>query len=1280
MLVMLGIAGANARQLTADEALQRLSSAGGPQKTAALKGTGHRLIATGRSDDLVTYYAFTSDANTVFVSGDDTARPLLGYTDKPVESAEQLNPTLRWWLGQYGRQIEWAVKHPRIKVGKKAIRKAPVDISGKADIAPLVKTTWDQGAPYNNECPDFNGSRTYTGCVATAMAQAMYYYKYPAKGTGSISYLWENTAEEGETEGELTGTTLSANLNVTFDWNNMLLTYPTATSGTAAQRKAISSLMKTVGYSIKMNYGGDNEGGSGAVSSNMIPALVNNFGYDQGVRYIYRDHYASDVWAGMIYDNLKNGPIIYGGVGDAGGHCFICDGYRSADGFFHINWGWSGDSDGYFSLDALDPEALGAGGGAGGFNWGQDAILDMRKPVSGSTKQKPYMSVEGYLYGTASGRKITLIAGDEFAGHGFWNMSPWAGTFSYGVELKNKTTGAKSYITIATGKNYEPYYGEGELTFNVPSNVANGVYAVRPVYKVSGDQYWSYMPYWVETSGIESLTLTVSGSDITIEGGKDVRPPEMTFAYLDVEELTLEAGKTHNIHTRIECHEERDVYASIYATLMLDDPENKGFMYEVSGLPKHTVEINIKDGETKYYDFPLDIPADFAPGKYYLFHMLDSDIFDGGITDDIYYVNIVKGSGGDDPDPTPSGDPSQIKVAYDVENPVLYIGERNNIVAEVLNQGTVTTTVPIYAALCTEDGTDLYIQDETMTDAVSVTLAAGSHKSVTLPMDLPADFAEGEYFLAFVYDDETDGPMLLNGADFYVTVQKRTAPVTKGTIKLDSGTYWFTATSTTSFATDGFVERYPKITTTDVTSPLIIKVTGHNAADITVEPTQLPAEGGTIKITYRPTIATTTDYPVLTVSAEGADDATAILRTTWDGTVVGGDDPDPDPFDDNITADKVEQVWISSENDGKLNWHSASSMPIRSIAYSDGKLYVLNGAASTQPTITVLDAFTGAKSGTVSTDGVATTLFKLSDIEVFDGKLIGSNIATKTQQIRIYRWNNDDSAPETVLTLPSGALDNLDAGGAISASGTWASGRIYISALGSAKVYYFNVTDGTVDPTVNTIVLKTKTGEDLAANGSDGRGTARVSVNSDGTFWHTRMATAPTHYNMDGTFVEALPDNVIGNSNYGNDFVPFAFGTKTYAAASGYNGSANAGQGGQMHLIDITDGTAGASSICALPAAGFGNTTNAQRITKVCVALTDDNKTVNIWTNTCQQGLAHYRYKSDTTNAVTDITVDTGDAQPEYYNLYGIRVDSTNLAPGLYIRRQGNKVSKILVR
>lgn len=1143
---------AAARQLSADEALARVSGAdAGPHRVAAT--VKPRLIATGTHAGLNTYYAFALPGKTLFLSADDAAVPVLGYTDAEVTDLANIPPQMKWWLGEYGRQIEWAAKHPRQKVGKFSLcRRAPAR-APRTDIAPMLRTTWDQGAPYNDECPIFSGNPTYTGCVATAMAQVMYYHRYPAAGKGSVSYTWENDES-----------TLSTSLAVTLDWDNMLLTYPEATSGTAAQRKAISSLMKAVGYSVKMEYGDESLGGSGAATIETATALVNNFSYDKGIQYYYRDHHFTDDWTQRIWDGLQDGPVIYAGEGEAGGHCFVFDGYRAADGFFHVNWGWSGESDGYFAIDALNPESLGAGGGEGGFNYGQEMVVGIRKPVSGSTKQTAAMGIEGYLFGSASGSTVTLIAGDSMM-HGFANITPWSANFDIAVALTNNATGTTSYVTCATKHKLGAMEAIGEISFSAAS-LADGSYTLTPVYRINGSgSAWTEMAYWIETAGYHSLALTKNGSSVTVTGGIDVRPPEQTYISISAPYPNFETGKNYSVPATVVCEEGHDVNCNIITCLAIDDPENPGFLAVVDGTEGPSTPLSIRDGETKTVNFPVTIPASLEPGTYYLLFTLDSAIAFGMLNDDNYEVTVTKGS-----DVPAQGDPANVQVSYNADSESLIIGQTNNIAATVLNADLNPVTMSVYAALCTEDETSLTILGQASSPKVEFTVPGSGTLDVTFPVAIDASVEEGDYYLAFVYEPDGEGPQLLNSDDFYVTAEKGT-----GTDPLPSAGY-------------------------------------------------------------------------------------------------------------DIAAEHVETVWTSSANTSLQSWHAIAGTPSRAIAYKDGNLYVLHSAsgAGVIPTIQIVDAFAGTAKGTVPTDGVLTTLFKLSDLIAFDGKLVASGISGVSQDIHVYAWESDTSAPRLILTAPAGSLGG-ECGGAISASGTWDNGRIWLSPAGSATVYYFEIANGLVSDTPHEIVLTDKNGKALASAGSDGRGTARVHVNADGSFWHTRMGSAPVRYHADGTFAEAIADDVIGNKNYGTAFVPFVFGNRNYAVATAYNGAANVGQGGQMALVDLRDGVAAASAICHLPQQGFGNATNAQRITGACVALTDNNTTVNIWAHSALQGLGYFRYKGSEHTAVSDIAVDndTADsAEPEYYTLQGVRVAADRLTPGFYIRRAGTRATKVLIR
>ena len=1263
-LAVLCLQGMTARELSADEAVARFR-ADAPGRAASINPARMNLIATGVTvEGKKAYYAFASDDRTLFLSADDVAVPLLGYTDESLTDMNNVPPALRWWLDGYARQISWASKaqrsaRPGVKMAKRQKTEAPQKAS-RRDIPKIVKTNWDQDAPYNDQCPMLNGSRTYTGCVATAMAQAMYYYQWPAAGKGSNSYTWENGNNQ----------TLSGSMAVTFDWNNMLPDYSKATA-TTAQKNAISTLMKAVGYSINMNYGGDNEGGSGAVSGDMIPALLDNFNYDAATSYYWRDHFDDETWTQMLYDNLLNvGPVIYGGTGSAGGHCFICDGYSSSDGFFHMNWGWSGVSDGFFSLDALDPDALGAGGGGGGFNYGQDAIIGMRRPVAGSVRQKPYLSIEGYLNGTTSGRKVSLNAnGPAEAGFGFMNISALEGTFDIAVSLKNNSTGATSYVTVLSGQTLSSFQGYDELNVNIPTSIGNGTYTLTPVYRIQGESAWTPFKYWVK-DGVGSVTLTVSGNKLTITGGIEIVDPEEVYVVLVDQNPVYETGKTYSINTTIINDHTREMTVTLYAALGQDDPDNPSALEVLDAARGTDVKFTVPaSSEGTPVVFNITIPDNWTPGEYYLCFVYDTPLVFGINNYDNYKVTIVKGSGTSD-----EGDPSNVYVQTDVEE--VTIGTTNSIAATVVNGDTKPVTLEMFAALIDDNNT---IISGAEGPNVKTTVPGSGSKNVSFSLPVASTVAEGEYYLAFVYDNGTD-LMIMNEGDNWVNAVKKNVPtgainVTSG---ISSGKVFFSAISTNKEWTEnGAVSRNIVVEGTGLTGAITATLDSDIASDFTITPESLPAAGGTFTIRYVPTVAPDGVRPNMTLSAGNAEDVTIVLIPSWDGSAGGNPTPvDPSgDVDDNITADKLKEVWRKSAGQ---DWVPASATTqTRDIAYGDGKLYVLNmksWAAFTSPNgLFIVDPYTGNKVKDVNTDGVTGGTFKLASICYFDGKLIGATGVTATQAARIYVWNSDDAAP-AIIELGNG-FAGLQAG-RIAAEGTWADGKIWITGTKDNVLIWYPVTNGTIGTTGTKVELKTADGSAVAGSNNDAFGMGGVTFNGDGTMWVNGYESAPVLYKEDGTFVANAPAGA--NNTYGAEFRQFTFGNKKYAAAVGF---ASSNTNGKLDLVNITDGLDNAVAIASLPEAGLGATGNGQRISSVKVANDrDNNGTVDIWVNVPFQGIAHYSYAgSKDSSSLTEVDV-AEDAVVEYYNLQGIRVDADVLTPGLYIRRQGSKATKILVR
>lgn len=287
--------------------------------------------------------------NNVFfavIANDDAFEPILAYSDTSFDSDDLNNPGFKWWLETMNESLEQNINQ------KTKLHRANISIAYKPAVEALIKTKWDQGTPYNNLTPTYTENNQtvhfVTGCAATAMAQTMKYYNYPEKGKGSKSYRCKLYITDKDPITKMITVNFAAG---TYSWNDMLEVY--AKSGyTQEQADAVSKLMYHCGVSVTMDY---DKSGSGTYSFKVIKALVDNFQYSQGLQFYVRDIYSANEWMDIIYRHLSQGhPIIYSGSkSNNGGHAFILDGYDEG-GRVHVNWGWSGKSDGYFNISSLN--------------------------------------------------------------------------------------------------------------------------------------------------------------------------------------------------------------------------------------------------------------------------------------------------------------------------------------------------------------------------------------------------------------------------------------------------------------------------------------------------------------------------------------------------------------------------------------------------------------------------------------------------------------------------------------------------------------------------------------------------------------------------------------------------------------------------------------------------------------------------------------------------------------------------------------------------------------
>lgn len=478
--------GAYADILTPEQALSRLSSDGSLHKRAvqrveAKAELAHTVNAAGRPG----VYVFNDkqeENGFIIVSADDCAPALLGYSDtgEPFDINRAPSNLVKWLEG-YANQIAWSSQYAESKFNSSTLRGS----TPKVDVAPKIETLWDQGTPYNDWCPLLSGSKTYTGCVATAMAQIVNWHKLPTKPKGSYQYKSWYTGYH------------SINFDtVSFQWDKMLNTYDAQSP--VENRAAVASLMQACGYICDMEYA---SWGSGAASMRAAFGLSEFLGFDKGVSMQQRDWYNNQDWYDMVYDELTtNGPVYYDGTGEGGGHAFVCDGYNASDGFYHFNWGWSGVSNGYYRLDALVPDLQGAGGVSVGYSWDQGIMRGLRKAQEGS---KPVYQIKATCGVRSPWEKQQLGKNVSITGYetndGFWNVSNDSiPLVSLGVEIMNTASKEKRYVyasnyandpTIAQPKTWAYAQKQLVIVYFLPKDLTDGDYQVRPVFK-SGDSEW----------------------------------------------------------------------------------------------------------------------------------------------------------------------------------------------------------------------------------------------------------------------------------------------------------------------------------------------------------------------------------------------------------------------------------------------------------------------------------------------------------------------------------------------------------------------------------------------------------------------------------------------------------------------------------------------------------------------------------------------------------------------------------------------------------------------
>ncbi len=320
-----------------------------------------RVEADGTVDFYV--FGFAPARGFVIVTANNNLTPVIGYSVESNFNTQFDKTGLNEWMNHAASHIHAAIQNnapanAQINSEWNAYaQEININQAKSQVVTPLLSTMWGQDTFYNQYCP-YNSTdhqTCATGCVATSMAQIMKYWNYPSQGTGSFgydnvppNYLWNYGVQSANFAG------------TTYNWNLM----PNQVTGANSN---IAALMYQCGVAVEMSYGDLNQGGSAAYTlASEAPAwkhtaqsaFATYFSYNPStLKGIVEANYTASAWVTMLKTELIEGrPVQYVGYDTIfGGHAWVCDGFDEND-MFHMNWGWNGAGNGYFSLSSLSSE------------------------------------------------------------------------------------------------------------------------------------------------------------------------------------------------------------------------------------------------------------------------------------------------------------------------------------------------------------------------------------------------------------------------------------------------------------------------------------------------------------------------------------------------------------------------------------------------------------------------------------------------------------------------------------------------------------------------------------------------------------------------------------------------------------------------------------------------------------------------------------------------------------------------------------------------------------
>lgn len=587
------------------------------QKGGSAKKVARRALTCARASEADRpYYVFNQGDNQGFtiVSADDVLPEIVGYADTGAFDDGNMPEGLAAFMDAY-RKTATAILAGDKDATDNMNKLTAIRSAGKATaVSPLLGSmAWNQSEPYNNQCPIWNGTdRAVTGCVATAMAQVMAYYKYPATLQATIpSYTYKYNGNTITTEAIAKGEA--------YDWDNMLPRYLNG-AYTESQANAVAKLMYHCGAAVKMQYGPS----SGAHLEPEV--LASYFGYDADLmQLVYRKAVTLDKWTELLDNELEaDRPILYAGSSSSGGHQFVCDG-RDENGLYHINWGWSGSDNGYFDINILNPGYDASFPAPDGYTWDADIIIGIAPDNGKADKpfvEEPSSHISQNSYSISWTKQTRGNESESFAGSvkiTFANKTDTDFRGYVGLGIKDDNGNVKLIsepISASILKQPKDGYYISINDFSFDYAFPVGCTVLYGVYSYDGKTWHTCVPlYYIEMGKFDYLNLKASATEI-----KKTQRVDLTAGITADDEVIRNTTNNVGIKLRNNLPEEYLGKVSVYVSDTKQKPSSatSKYLMTVPGKGEATRTIRLSPTSEKLYVWVDDEAGDCILNGYEL--------------------------------------------------------------------------------------------------------------------------------------------------------------------------------------------------------------------------------------------------------------------------------------------------------------------------------------------------------------------------------------------------------------------------------------------------------------------------------------------------------------------------------------------------------------------------------------------------------------------------------------------------------------------------------------